>query len=1364
VRKLNEVQSSKGNAGVIGAAENELVRLGGAARGADGELIPGELTLDEFNELRKVVGSNGGKDETNAHFAGELKAAIDVSTQDRGGELYQKARKLYADYAAEFKNQGVIRDLIGLKKGSSDRKTAIADVFNRSVLNASAEDLTNVRRTLTTAGDKGVQAWNDLRGKTIDWLKEQATQSAVRDERGNPTVSADKLNAAVKKLDRDGRLEILFGGKGAEQLRDVRDLASDVYTAVPGAVNTSNTASALLTALDTMSTYLLSGGSVPLPAMTLIRKALQNFKERKLKAKVRYALGPDEPVKGSPTKAFTPDKGAPPAPPAPKAPPPPAPPTAQAPLPGIAPAPAPAVSRGTRPATKRERELTSLRDQATDPQIIKDIDREIAAERKRDSDTKRAAEYRKLADATSDTELAGKFRERAEKLAPEPPKQPAAKPEPSGAEVETIPVPEVHEITSDRAVDAVIARAEAEAKWAKAHKLSEAEQRRSKDTWQAMQYDAAAVDRAGKQHENSPRVFDREIQRIIDEGKAREAQVQQGDLSSEGLRRPAEGARGEAAAGGEQPRADGNAAAGAVRQGAEPAGGQAGERVAELFRDSKGIKRADMPVVPKGAQAEFVKELNAAGVKTEQQTVPAASLKATQKDYNLENIDFLRKEVEGGRYDDKNRIIVSRDDRVLDGHHRWVVASERGEPINIMRVDLPVEQLLAKAKDFQQRKGLPSRSATDSVRLPNSGERRAADYLAARGDVPADVHSAILKQYRAADQAHPIYRSALEAVGRQLGDATRQVIVAPIKVPSRATEKILVDYKGDASQIKDLVRGTIVLRDIGAVPDAIKALEAKFGKLEGLRNSLIEGTPAPTVDGYRDIKANVRVNGHASEVQVNVPEMIAAKKEAHPLYEQAEAVRRQADKEGRDPTPQEAAQLRDLEARQSAIYDAAWRSATSLRNAGSSTRVPFRASDSSGNLRGGSASQARTAYSAERVTGTPSTSKNSVPAGNDLGNISAPPRPILDDNPIGRQTIATTERGVEVPVRYRLVDAGQLVTSHDDALGVNPAFPKELQPRDRSRDASEAQIARMAGNIKPELLAESYKASDGAPIIGSDAVVESGNARTIALRRAYAAGDAEHYRQWLKEHAGRFGLSSNDVARYERPVLVREALGDRDRAEFARQANESSVAGMSDAEQAKSDALRLPDLEGLVTGDDGQLAGGSQEFIRQFMRYVASPSEHGQLMTADGKLSQRGANRIRNAIFSKAYQDVDLVAMMTESTDANVRNVLAGMLRAAPAVARLRDLLDAGARAGRDFVPDLVEAVRRFSDAREAGQKVDQALAQGSLIGGEASPQVAAIMHMLEADARAPKRIAENIRGMADEIDQAGDPRQAGMF
>lgn len=365
----------------------------------------------------------------------------------------------------------------------------------------------------------------------------------------------------------------------------------------------------------------------------------------------------------------------------------------------------------------------------------------------------------------------------------------------------------------------------------------------------------------------------------------------------------------------------------------------------------------------------------------------------------------------------------------------------------------------------------------------------------------------------------------------------------------------------------------------------------------------------------------------------------------------------------------------------------------------------------------------------------------------------------------GRASTVLTERGLRVAVQYRLVESAELTTSHSNDLAANPAFPAELQPRQRERAASAAQVASIENAIRPELLGDSAKASDGAPIIGPDGVVESGNARTIALRRAYGSGKAGGYRAWLGDNAERFGLTREQVDSMRQPVLVRSRVGDVDRAEFARQANESSVARMSPAEQAQSDAARLRDLDGLAAADDGSInMVQSADFLRRFMQDVVPPTERGDMLQADGRLSQTGQARVRNAIFAKAYGDADLVAMLTESTDSNVRNILAGLLRAAPDVARLRDLQDAGARQPIDVATEIAGAARQFSSLRSTGTTVEQYLGQASLIDGPPRPELAALLQGLADNSRSAKRVAELVRTLTRSVDGLGDPRQAGLL
>ncbi|MES1979724.1 MAG: hypothetical protein V4451_16920 [Pseudomonadota bacterium] len=237
------------------------------------------------------------------------------------------------------------------------------------------------------------------------------------------------------------------------------------------------------------------------------------------------------------------------------------------------------------------------------------------------------------------------------------------------------------------------------------------------------------------------------------------------------------------------------------------------------------------------------------------------------------------------------------------------------------------------------------------------------------------------RMYDDAARVKPVFDERLAQVADSLG---AELKLAAIKGTDRAEAKVKADYKGDATQLKDLVRGTVVVRHLGEVERAIAELQTRFDTLEsGYRNGLTQESTDPT--GYRDVKMNAAVDGHVVEIQVNVPEMMVAKKEAHALYEQDAAIARKIKEEGREPTAEENAQGIALRQQQKEIYARAWAEATSARNLDSSMTPPLRMAESQGNSRGSGESQASTLYPISE-TGIPSTSRNSVPAGKDSGS------------------------------------------------------------------------------------------------------------------------------------------------------------------------------------------------------------------------------------------------------------------------------------------------------------------------------------------------------------------------------------------
>jgi hypothetical protein len=385
----------------------------------------------------------------------------------------------------------------------------------------------------------------------------------------------------------------------------------------------------------------------------------------------------------------------------------------------------------------------------------------------------------------------------------------------------------------------------------------------------------------------------------------------------------------------------------------------------------------------------------------------------------------------------------------------------------------------------------------------------------------------------------------------------------------------------------------------------------------------------------------------------------------------------------------------------------------------------------------------------------------------------APELSPIEPRAVGRESEVVTDRGSEINTRYAVVDLDHLVTSHDSGLRPNPKFPPELQPRERDRTASAEQISRIASNLRPDFLGESPKASEGAPIVGPDGIVESGNGRVLALRQAYGSNNkgAVAYRRFILDNAEKFGLKSGSIKGLESPVLVRIRTSDVDRSQFVKEANEQSIASMSAVEQARSDATSLkgPLLDLFQPSEAGEIAtSGNMNFVRTFMKDVVGPNEVNRYVTATGQISQEGIARIRNAIFARAYGDspegLTALSKLAESPDSNVRNIVTAMLRNAPGFASLKEGIARGARYPLDAAPDVAAAVSKLSSLRESGTPVSDYLKQGALYGEDLTPLQKRLLQVFDENKRGANTISTILENYAKGAEAAGNPRQAGMF
>lgn len=233
----------------------------------------GQISINALEDVRKFINANTQEGTPNAVHAKQLKQLIDASTEGQGGDLYAKARALRTQYAKDFENAGYVDKLLRNKPGTTDRAVALEDVWNHAIMQGSLDDTHAVALALKKAGDAGQQAWKELQGQTLAMMQDAVTKSVSRDLSGNRIVSPAKFDSIVRELDSSGKLDYIFGKKGAQEVRDLRDTALNVYTKVPGAVNYSNTASAVVRQLENLNRS-------PLGRMPVARQALEYAAER----------------------------------------------------------------------------------------------------------------------------------------------------------------------------------------------------------------------------------------------------------------------------------------------------------------------------------------------------------------------------------------------------------------------------------------------------------------------------------------------------------------------------------------------------------------------------------------------------------------------------------------------------------------------------------------------------------------------------------------------------------------------------------------------------------------------------------------------------------------------------------------------------------------------------------------------------------------------------------------------------------------------------------------------------------------------------------------------------------------------------
>lgn len=335
-----------------------------------------------------------------------------------------------------------------------------------------------------------------------------------------------------------------------------------------------------------------------------------------------------------------------------------------------------------------------------------------------------------------------------------------------------------------------------------------------------------------------------------------------------------------------------------------------------------------------------------------------------------------------------------------------------------------------------------------------------------------------------------------------------------------------------------------------------------------------------------------------------------------------------------------------------------------------------------------------------------------VSVGRDFGNGA----PVVEQSEIvaperlGRVDVAVTASGRQIPVQYAVVEAGELMASHD--INGSPIEGYETGAQGFSRAIA-------------------------------------GNGRVTGLKHAYTQGTANEYRAALQSD-DLHGINPQVIASMQAPVLVRVMPSDQITANIGDESNTVGVSALSPAEQASNDARRI-NLDALEFAEDGSITPAT---VRGFINAMPA-SEQGGLLDQNGQPARQAADRMQSAVFATVYEDDALVSLQAQAADPEARTVIAGMLRAAPKMARLKGAGDY------DIRGLIVEAAMAAVNARREGQSLADYAAQADL---NRSPEAQPILDMFAEHARSGKRIGDELSNLADAFYAEASKPENDMF
>lgn len=233
----------------------------------------------------------------------------------------------------------------------------------------------------------------------------------------------------------------------------------------------------------------------------------------------------------------------------------------------------------------------------------------------------------------------------------------------------------------------------------------------------------------------------------------------------------------------------------------------------------------------------------------------------------------------------------------------------------------------------------------------------------------------------------------------------------------------------------------------------------------------------------------------------------------------------------------------------------------------------------------------------------------------------------------GKETRIVDSEGKKYTVKYAVVEADTLASSHDEQGFTNKEYS----------DVNNLDTVRAI----------------------------AGNGRTAGIKAAYANGNADEYKAELLKDTDH-GVNPEYIKGLNKPVLVRVMNVDDVSKDIGDKTNTSNVMSYSNIDRANTDLARIDNTK-LETDENGDLTyNGVKQFVESLPKV-----EQSQYYNAKGELNKQAQERAYMAMFKKAYTNNELFNKAFESlSNRTTLNLMTALKNASPSIANLKGLPD----------------------------------------------------------------------------------------